>query len=101
MPKGDQKEKLKQKFSALDVSAQVSCLRKKLLGFRLNNVYDIAKKNYLFKFTQSGDKHLLLVDASSRIHTIENDVEKNTIPSGLTMKMRKNLRTRRLEKIEQ
>ena len=48
-----------------------------------------------------GDKHLLLVEASSRMHTIEHDVEKNTIPSGLTMKMRKNLRTRRLEKIEQ
>jgi len=64
-------------------------------------VYDLKKKNYLFKFQSEGDKHLLLVEASSRIHTIENDVEKNTIPSGLTMKMRKNLRTRRLEKIEQ
>lgn len=64
-------------------------------------MYDINKKNYLLKFTNAGDKHLLLIEASSRIHTIQTDIEKNTIPSGLTMKMRKNLRTRRLEKIEQ
>ncbi|KAI8590892.1 hypothetical protein BDZ88DRAFT_394202 [Geranomyces variabilis] len=52
---------MKQRFSALDVSAQVAELRPRLVGLRMQNVYDINSKTYLFKFSRPDFKEMLLI----------------------------------------
>nr|CAD1816868.1 unnamed protein product [Ananas comosus var. bracteatus] len=87
-------------MNTADVAAEVKCLRK-LIGMRCANVYDISPKTYLFKLmnssgiTQSGEseKVFLLMESGVR--------DKNTTPSGFTLKLRKHIRTKRLEDIRQ
>ncbi len=44
---------------------------------------------------------MLLIESAIRIHTTEFDWPKGLIPSGFAMKLRKHLKSRRLESIEQ
>ncbi|KAK1318279.1 hypothetical protein QJS10_CPB04g01045 [Acorus calamus] len=89
---------VKVRMNTADVAAEVKCLRR-LIGMRLANVYDISPKTYLFKLmnssgiTESGEseKVLLLMESGVR--------DKSTTPSGFTLKLRKHIRTRRLEDI--
>ncbi|KAJ3086652.1 hypothetical protein HK102_012770, partial [Quaeritorhiza haematococci] len=92
---------MKQRFSALDVSASVADLRENLLGLRLQNVYDINSKTYLFKFNKPDQKELLLIESGIRMHTTQFAREKSTAPSNFAMKLRKHLRTRRLVELKQ
>ncbi|KAG9299425.1 hypothetical protein G9A89_009377 [Geosiphon pyriformis] len=92
---------MKQKFSALDVRATVSDLRERILGLRLQNIYDVNAKTYLFKFSKPDRKELLLLESGIRIHTTQFARDKSTIPSNFCMKLRKHLRTRRLTDVRQ
>jgi len=38
---------MKQKMSTADVAGEVACLRKRIIGMRLANIYDINQKVYL------------------------------------------------------
>lgn len=95
-------------MNTADVAAEVKCLRK-LIGMRCSNVYDITPKTYLFKLmnssgiTESGEseKVLLLMESGVRLHTTEYVRDKHTTPSGFTLKLRKHIRTRRLEDVRQ
>lgn len=99
---------VKVRMNTADVAAEVKCLRK-LIGMRLSNVYDISPKTYLFKLmnssgiTESGEseKVLLLMESGVRLHTTEYARDKHTTPSGFTLKLRKHIRTRRLEDVKQ
>ncbi|GAB4859050.1 hypothetical protein Ancab_010515 [Ancistrocladus abbreviatus] len=81
-----------------EVAAEVKCSRK-LIGMRCSNIYDLSRKTYIFKLmnssgvTESGEseKLLLLLETGVR--------EKSNTPSGFTLKLRKHIRTRRLEDI--
>lgn len=64
---------------------------------RLTNVYDIDKRNYLFKFGNAEDKVMLHLEMGNRIHPAASAIEKKIVPSGLTMKLRKKLKGKRLE----
>ena len=44
---------------------------------------------------------MILIESGNRIHSTEFEWPKNMNPSGFSMKLRKHLRTRRLEKIDQ
>ncbi len=69
-----------------------------------NSVYDVSSKVYILKLARSGedgDKVLLLVDSGSRFHTVETMPEKTDVPSNFTLKLRKHVRTRRIEAIQQ
>jgi predicted ribosome quality control (RQC) complex YloA/Tae2 family protein len=44
---------------------------------------------------------VILIESGIRIHSTEFDWPKNSIPSGFSMKMRKHLRSRRLENVSQ
>jgi predicted ribosome quality control (RQC) complex YloA/Tae2 family protein len=44
---------------------------------------------------------VLHIEIGTRFNTVLQDFEKKTIPSGLTMKLRKNLKSKRVESIEQ
>ncbi|XP_042390963.1 nuclear export mediator factor NEMF-like isoform X1 [Zingiber officinale] len=99
---------VKVRMNTADVAGEVKCLRK-LIGMRCANVYDISPKTYLFKMmnssgiTESGEseKVLLLMESGVRLHTTQYVRDKNITPSGFTLKLRRHIRTRRLEDVRQ
>ena len=81
-------------------------LRSSILGQRCANVYDVDDKTYLFKFSLKDDdgeaeKVFLLVESGIRFHTTKFQRAKNEIPSPFAMKLRKYVRTRKIEDIKQ
>ena len=93
----------KQRMSALDLRTVVAECRESLLGLRLANVYDRDGKTYLFKFAKPDVKVLLLVEAGVRVHTTSYQHVRGAsdLPSAFSMKLRKHIRTWRLQSIEQ
>ncbi|KAJ0036069.1 hypothetical protein Pint_24282 [Pistacia integerrima] len=99
---------VKVRMNTADVAAEVKCLRR-LIGMRCSNVYDLSPKTYVFKLmnssgvTESGEseKVLLLVESGVRLHTTAYTRDKKNTPSGFTLKLRKHIRTRRLEDVRQ
>ncbi|CAA7398591.1 unnamed protein product [Spirodela intermedia] len=99
---------VKVRMNTADVAAEVACLRR-LIGMRCANVYDISPKTYLFKLmnssgvTESGEseKVLLLMESGVRLHTTAYVRDKSMTPSGFTLKLRKHIRTKRLEDVRQ
>ena len=86
-------------MTAVDVRALVLILRKKIQGLRCANVYDISGRLYLLKFSKANRKEHLLIESGIRIHTTDFLRNKKDVPSGFTMKLRKHLRTKKLENI--
>ncbi|CAI0467582.1 unnamed protein product [Linum tenue] len=99
---------VKVRMNTADVAAEVKCLRR-LIGMRCSNVYDLTPKTYVFKLmnssgqTESGEseKVLLLMESGVRLHTTAYVRDKSNTPSGFTLKLRKHIRTRRLEDVRQ
>ncbi|XP_059644113.1 uncharacterized protein LOC132285867 [Cornus florida] len=99
---------VKVRMNTADVAAEVKCLRR-LIGMRCSNVYDLSPKTYVFKLmnssgvTESGEseKVLLLMESGVRLHTTDYVRDKSNTPSGFTLKLRKHIRTRRLEDVRQ
>ncbi|KAH8552205.1 hypothetical protein BGW37DRAFT_424420 [Umbelopsis sp. PMI_123] len=50
---------MKQRFSALDVRATVANLKERLIGLRVQNIYDVTSRTLLFKFAKPDSKELL------------------------------------------
>lgn len=95
-------EKVKGRFSSLDVRATVLELQSQCTGSHLQNIYDINPRTFLFKFTKRDGKLSLLVESGVRLHSTKYDREKpNVLPSSFAAKLRKHLRERRLTKFEQ
>ena len=92
---------MKQKMTAMDVRALVINLRKKLVGLRVANVYDISGRLYLIKMSKGGAKENLLIESGIPIHTTDFIKNEKTVPSGFSMKLRKHLRTKKLTSIRQ
>ncbi|KAE8685782.1 hypothetical protein F3Y22_tig00111092pilonHSYRG00037 [Hibiscus syriacus] len=99
---------VKVRLNTADVAAEVKCLRR-LIGMRCSNVYDLTPKTYMLKLmnssgvTESGEseKVLLLMESGVRLHTTAYVRDKSNTPSGFTLKLRKHIRTRRLEDVRQ
>ncbi|KAL8598247.1 hypothetical protein ACOMHN_035197 [Nucella lapillus] len=91
---------MKGRFSTLDIGVVVKEL-KRLLSMRVVNVYDIDNKTYLIRVARPDEKAVLLLESGIRLHSTDFDWPKNPAPSGFSMKMRKHLKGRRFEKIEQ
>lgn len=51
--------------------------------------------------TDEGEKRLLLLESGVRFHTTKFSRDKSDTPSGFTLKLRKHIRTRRLEDVQQ
>lgn len=90
-------------MTAEDIRAIATELRKKILNYRLANVYDLNNnKTYLLKFWQSEmGKFQVVIESGLRIHTTKFDRSKQNAPNPFTLKIRKILRTRRVTSIEQ
>lgn len=78
---------MKQRLTAIDIRALVMTLKRKVMSLRVANIYDISNKSYLFKLAAKGNKEFLLVEAGIRMHTTDFVRNKNSIPSGFTMKV--------------
>jgi predicted ribosome quality control (RQC) complex YloA/Tae2 family protein len=92
----------KTRFTVSDVRAMVVEMRL-LIGQRAANVYDLNDKTYLIKFAVPGEaeKPILLIESGVRFHLTKYARDKNDMPSPFTMKLRKNIRTKRLEDVKQ
>ncbi|KAJ2726060.1 hypothetical protein GGI07_000843 [Coemansia sp. Benny D115] len=92
---------MKQRFSALDVRATVASLQQRIVGLRLQGIYDVNSKTLLLKFTKPEHKELVLVESGIRLHTTDYTRDKSIVPSGFCMKLRKHLKARRLTAVRQ
>ncbi|XP_058799721.1 ribosome quality control complex subunit NEMF homolog isoform X2 [Phymastichus coffea] len=91
---------MKNRFNTYDIVCSVTELQK-LIGMRVNQIYDIDNKTYLIRFQRSEEKCVLLLESANRIHTTAFEWPKNVAPSGFSMKMRKHLKNKRLESLKQ
>lgn len=65
------------------------------------NIYDVSGRLYLLKLSRANRKEILLIESGIRIHTSQYIKNEKDLPSGFSMKLRKHLRTKKLDKIEQ
>ena len=80
----------------------VANLKANFLGMRVSNIYDINGRTYLFKLAETGkEKKLLMVESGMRIHSTKYMREIPKIPSIFTLKLRKHVRSKRLEDVRQ
>ncbi|XP_052865217.1 ribosome quality control complex subunit NEMF homolog isoform X2 [Anopheles cruzii] len=90
----------KTRFNTYDVVCSVTELQK-LIGMRVNQIYDIDNKTYLIRLARNEEKVVLLLESGLRFHTTSFEWPKNMAPSGFTMKLRKHLKNKRLESFQQ
>ena len=91
----------KTRMTVLDVRACVAGLRNQLLGARVANIYDLDPKTYLIKTAKGGEKVLLLLESGIRFHSTSFNRDKSNTPSGFTLKLRKHIRTKKVEEVRQ
>ncbi|XP_017879873.1 nuclear export mediator factor NEMF homolog [Ceratina calcarata] len=91
---------MKTRFNSYDIACTITELRK-LIGMRVNQIYDIDHRTYLIRLQRSEEKCVLLLESGNRIHTTAFEWPKNVAPSGFSMKMRKHLKNKRLESLTQ
>jgi len=115
------------RLAAADVAALAANLREELVGLRVNNVYDclptpMSPNSYALKLSgtaknassgassaakNAGDeeagttKALLVIDAPMRVHTTAIARPRKETVSVFTLQLRKHLRGKRLENVEQ
>lgn len=92
---------VKQRLTSLDVKAAVEEARAAVVGLRLVNVYDLSPKVYLMKFGHGERKAYLIYESGVRLHLTTYSREKPKVPSQFTLKLRKHVRSWRLDGIEQ
>ncbi|XP_055625255.1 ribosome quality control complex subunit NEMF homolog [Toxorhynchites rutilus septentrionalis] len=90
----------KTRFNTYDVVCSVTELQK-LVGMRVNQIYDIDNKTYLIRLARNEEKVVLLLESGNRFHKTVFEWPKNVAPSGFTMKLRKHLKNKRLESLRQ
>ncbi|KAG0225379.1 hypothetical protein BGW42_004465 [Actinomortierella wolfii] len=92
---------MKTRFSSLDVRATVATLQETIVNLRLQNVYDVNSRTYLFKFSLPDKKEMVVIESGIRLHTTQFARDKSITPSVFCNKLRKHLRARRLTAVKQ
>ena len=87
-------------MSLLDVRKMAFELQK-LIGMRTVNIYSVSKRIFTFKLVQQSNKSLLLVESGSRMHTTKYERDKDTMPNMFCAKIRKHVKGKRIESIQQ
>ncbi len=93
---------MKNRFTTLDLVCSLRELQSRLVGMRVNQVYDVDNRTYLIRLHKPGgdgqtNKATLLIESGARIHSTQFEWPKSPAPSGFAMKMRKHLNNKRLE----
>ncbi len=92
----------KKEFTSFDVSAVVHELRQQISNSRVNNIYQVDPKTFLFKLHRTNTPPLLLVvEAGKRLHLTVYVPEKPLRPPDFCMALRKHLKDAWLRGIEQ
>jgi len=93
----------KTRFSSLDTMAMCSELEATAVGRKLANVYDIDDKTYLLKFSVPGEaeKPMIIIESAIRIHPTRFLHDKGSMPSSFSMKLRKHLKGKKLDGVQQ
>ncbi|XP_037946929.1 nuclear export mediator factor NEMF homolog [Teleopsis dalmanni] len=91
---------MKTRFNTYDIVCAVTELQK-LVGMRVNQIYDIDNKTYLIRLQGTEVKTMLIMESGIRFHSTAFEWPKNMAPSGFSMKLRKHLKNKRLEKLQQ
>lgn len=65
------------------------------------NIYDVSGRLYLLKLSRANRKEHLLIESGIRLHTTQYIKNQKDLPSGFSMKLRKHLRTKKVENIAQ
>jgi hypothetical protein len=91
---------VKQRMTGLDTEAMCRDLESSIVGMRLQNVYNVTSKIYLFKFSgggghDAGDKKFILMESGFRFHSTIYERSKPKIPSSFSVKLRKHLCNKR------
>jgi predicted ribosome quality control (RQC) complex YloA/Tae2 family protein len=112
-------DKMKTRFSTLDIIAILPELKAKICtGWRVNQVYDCDHKTYLFKLNKSivkmkkdddplsvdeetANKMSFIIESGIRMHTTDYDWPKSHAPSYFATKLRKSIKNKRIEDIRQ
>nr|CAH0102372.1 unnamed protein product [Daphnia galeata] len=92
---------MKARFTTIDIVAAIAEINQKLVGMRVNQIYDVDHKIYLIRLHRSEEKAVLLFESGIRIHITDFQWPKNPAPSGFSMKLRKHLNNKRLEMVTQ
>ncbi|GFH06695.1 uncharacterized protein HaLaN_01365 [Haematococcus lacustris] len=74
------------------------------IGMRVSNIYDMNVKTYVLKLARAaeeGEKLFLLLESGSRFHSTQVLPDKSDVPSNFSLKLRKHVRTKRLEAVRQ
>jgi predicted ribosome quality control (RQC) complex YloA/Tae2 family protein len=89
----------KERMTLVDVMAVVKEIRTQALGMRLANIYSLSNKLFCFKFAAPSVKKYLLMESGIRLHLTAYAREKDAMPNSFATKLRKHIRTKRLEKV--
>ncbi|CAG0924813.1 unnamed protein product, partial [Notodromas monacha] len=73
----------------------------RIIGMRVNQIYDIDWKTYLIRLQRTEEKAVLLLESGNRIHCTNYEWPKQPAPSSFAMKMRKHIKNKRLESLTQ
>ncbi|GJD12845.1 Nuclear export mediator factor Nemf [Galdieria sulphuraria] len=108
------------RFSLLDLQAEVKYLRRRFIGARVVNIYDVTPTTYLLKISvpsrnqisveetisvveessnSNWEKTFVLIESGIRIHETRFYRDKANIPSGFSVKLRKHIRSRKIQEI--
>ncbi len=80
-------------FTSFDVAAVVRELKEKIIGSRVNNIYQLNVKTVAFKLHQQGETAILLIlEAGKTMHLTNYSVKTPSTPSQFCVSLRKYLR---------
>jgi len=93
---------LKKQLTSFDIAAVISELKDKVEGGRIDNIYQLDKKTFVFKIKKREQQPInLLIEAGMRIHPTFHTFEKPARPPAFCMVLRKFLKNGILTEISQ
>eukprot|EP00303_Exanthemachrysis_gayraliae_P011793 CAMPEP_0206023528 /NCGR_PEP_ID=MMETSP1464-20131121/36629_1 /ASSEMBLY_ACC=CAM_ASM_001124 /TAXON_ID=119497 /ORGANISM="Exanthemachrysis gayraliae, Strain RCC1523" /LENGTH=154 /DNA_ID=CAMNT_0053397521 /DNA_START=45 /DNA_END=505 /DNA_ORIENTATION=- len=92
---------MKTRMSSLDISCMAAVLERQARGYRIANIYDLDARTYLLKLAKPDSKIFVVVESGVRFHVTEFAREKGSVPSLFALKLRKHVRTKRVEAVTQ
>lgn len=92
---------MKQTLNTHDIYALITEF-KELVGYRVLNIYDIDTKTICIKLNSpEGKKKYLIIESGAKFYLLDDFSALRDIPTSFCSKLRKHLKNKRLEKIEQ